>query len=172
MNVKNYIYDVPDYPIKGITFKDITPLCGNGDAFQYVTDQFERFARKLKADVIFAPEARGFIFGCPVATKLGVGFVPVRKPSKLPREVIKESYSLEYNSTELAIHKDCIKKGQKVVIIDDLLATGGTLKATCSLVEQLGGEVVGIACIVELVGLGGREKLKGYNLFCLTEDTE
>lgn len=172
MNIKNYIYNVPDYPKKGIVFKDITPLCGNGQAFEYVTDQFVKFAKKLKADVILSPEARGFIFGCPVATALGIGFAPVRKPSKLPREVLKKAYDLEYNSTELAVHKDAVHKGQRVVLIDDLLATGGTLKATCELVEALGGEIVGIGCIVELLGLGGREKLNGYNLMCLVEDVE
>lgn len=172
MKIKNYIYDVPDFPKKGIVFKDITPICGTGPAFQYVTDQFVKYAKKKKADLILSPESRGFIFGCPVATSLGIGFVPVRKPGKLPREVVKKSYSLEYGENVLAIHKDSVKPGQKVIIIDDLLATGGTVKATCDLVEQLGGIVVGIACVIELTDLNGRKLLDGYDIFALEEDTE
>lgn len=172
MNIKNFIYDVPDFPTKGIVFKDITPICGNGQAFEYVTDQFVKYAKKKKADVILSPESRGFIFGCPVATALGIGFVPVRKPGKLPREVIKEEYALEYGTNVLAIHSDSLLKGQNVIIIDDLLATGGTVMATIKLAERLGANVVGIACVVELTDLNGRETLKGYDLFCLTEDTE
>lgn len=167
MNLKDYIANVPDFPIPGIQFKDITPLIGDGKAFQYATSLFESFTKEIAADIIVGPDARGFIFGCPVATKLGLGFVPVRKPNKLPREVITYSYDLEYGSNTLCLHKGDIKEGQKVLIIDDLLATGGTIEATINLVEQSGGIVAGIAFLIELVDLKGREKLDAYNVLSL-----
>ena len=128
MNLKDYIANVPDFPIPGIQFKDITPLIGDGKAFKHATNLFIEFTKKVEADIIVGPDARGFIFGCPVATTLEMGFVPVRKPKKLPREVIEYSYDLEYGSNTLCLHKGDIKPGQKVLIIDDLLATGGLLK--------------------------------------------
>ncbi len=167
MNLKDYIANVPNFPIEGIQFKDITPLIGNGKAFQYATNLFVDFTNEIDADIIVGPDARGFIFGCPVATQLGIGFVPVRKPNKLPREVLEFSYDLEYGSNTLCLHKGDIKPGQKVLIIDDLLATGGTIEATINLVEQSGGIVAGIAFLIELVFLDGRKKLDDYNVLSL-----
>ena len=167
MNLKDYIANVPDFPIEGIQFKDITPLIGDGKAFQHATELFIEFTKKVGADIIVGPDARGFIFGCPVATQLGMGFIPVRKPNKLPREVISYSYDLEYGSNTLCLHKGDIKPGQKCLIIDDLLATGGTIEATIALVEQSGAEVAGIAFLIELEDLKGRDKLDGYNVLSL-----
>ncbi len=167
MNLKDYIANVPDFPIPGIQFKDITPLIGDGKAFQHATELFIEFTKEVGADVIVGPDARGFIFGCPVATQLGLGFVPVRKPGKLPREVISYKYDLEYGSNELCLHKGDIKPAAKVLIIDDLLATGGTIEATIALVEQSGAEVVGIAFLVELEDLNGRKKLDAYKVLSL-----
>ena len=167
MNLKEYIKIVPDWPKPGIQFKDITPLMDNGDAFRYATDQIVAYAKEKQADLIVGPEARGFIVGCPVAYSLGVGFAPVRKEGKLPRETIKVEYGLEYGKDVLTIHKDAVKPGQRVLITDDLLATGGTIEATVKLVEQLGGIVVGIAFLIELNYLNGREKLDGYDILTI-----
>ena len=167
MDLKKYIADVPDFPTEGILFRDITPLLQNGEAFRYACDAIASFAVKQKATIIVGPESRGFIFGCPVATKLGIGFAPVRKPGKLPREQITEKYTLEYGSNELCMHLDSVKPGDKVLIIDDLLATGGTLNATCNIIKKLGGEVVGISCLIELEALNGRELLKDYPVYTL-----
>jgi adenine phosphoribosyltransferase len=167
MNLKDYIANVPDFPKKGIQFKDITPLIGDGKAFKYATEQFVEFAKKVNADIIVGPDARGFIFGCPVATTLEIGFVPVRKPNKLPRETISYSYDLEYGSNTLCVHKGDIKKGQRVLIVDDLLATGGTIEAAVHLIEQSGGIVAGTAFLVELTDLNGRDKLKGHEILTL-----
>jgi len=167
MNLKDYIADVPDFPIKGILFRDITPLMLNGKAYKYAADQFTKFAVEKKATLIVGPEARGFIFGCPVATNLGIGFAPVRKPGKLPREEVKVTYELEYGKNELCMHADSVKKGDKVLIVDDLLATGGTIQAAIQLVEKLGGEVVGLAFLIELSDLNGREKLGEYDILTL-----
>ena len=164
MNYKDYIANVLNFPIEGILFRDITPLLADGEAFKNVCNDLKEIASSKGAEVIVGPESRGFIFGCPVATSLGVGFVPVRKPNKLPRETASISYELEYGKNTLCIHKDAIKKGQKVFIIDDLLATGGTIKATIELIESLGGEVVGLGFIIELEDLKGRELLKGYDV--------
>lgn len=172
MDLKKYITNVKDFPTKGITFKDVTSLCENGEAFSEAIKELADYAKKRGAEVIVAPESRGFIFGCPVANILNIGFVPVRKPGKLPRETICESYSLEYGTNVLAVHKDSIKKGQKCVIIDDLLATGGTINASAKLIEDLGGEVVGICCLIELTDLNGRESLSSYDLFSVIKDTE
>lgn len=169
MNLKDYIATVIDYPKKGIIFRDITPLMQNGEAFYQASEQFTAFAKEVQADVIVGPEARGFIFGCPVAVNLKLGFIPVRKPNKLPRETIETSYELEYGSNVLCMHKDAIKKGQRVLIIDDLLATGGTIKASIELVEQLGGIVVGCAFLIELKDLKGKEQLADYNVMSLME---
>lgn len=169
MNFKDYIAIVEDFPIKGISFKDITPLLQNGEAFKAVTSNLADYAKKVGANVIVGPESRGFIFGCPVATKLGIGFVPIRKPGKLPREVVEKEYSLEYGTNTLAMHKDAIKPGDKVLIIDDLLATGGTINAAISLIESLGGEVVGCAFLVELTGLNGRKLIENYDVYSLVE---
>ena len=155
------------FVIKGISFKDITPILQNGDAFNYSTDKLAEFVKKQGANVVVGPESRGFIFGCPVATKLNIGFVPVRKPGKLPRETVQVEYSLEYGKNVLAMHKDALKPGDKVVIIDDLLATGGTLKATIELIESLGAKVVGCAFVVELTGLNARKLIENYEVFSL-----
>lgn len=167
MDLKKYIADVPDFPKEGILFRDITPLMLDGDAYRYAADEFTKYAKERNANVIVGPEARGFIFGCPVATNLSIGFAPVRKPNKLPRETVTEAYDLEYGSNELSIHADSIKPGDKVLIIDDLLATGGTMAATIKLVEKLGGEVVGLAFLIELVDLDGRDKLGNYDILTL-----
>lgn len=164
MDLSKYIASVQDFPIEGILFRDITPLMQDGKAYHEATDYFVNMAKELKADLIVGPESRGFLFGCPVAYELGIGFVPIRKPGKLPRETVSFKYDLEYGSNELHVHADAIKKGQKVLIIDDLLATGGTVEAGIKLIEKLGGEVVGCAFLIELSELKGREKLKGYNV--------
>ncbi|MEH7251819.1 adenine phosphoribosyltransferase [Neobacillus niacini] len=167
MDLEQFIAIVPDYPKPGINFKDITPLMNNGEAYKYATDQIVAYAKDKHIDLIVGPEARGFIIGCPVAYSLGIGFAPVRKEGKLPRETVKVSYGLEYGSDVLTIHKDAIQPGQRVLITDDLLATGGTIEATIQLVEQLGGVVVGIAFLIELSYLDGRKKLEGYDIMTL-----
>ncbi|MBT2697938.1 adenine phosphoribosyltransferase [Bacillus sp. ISL-40] len=167
MDLKEFITIVPDWPKEGIKFKDITPLMNDGEAYKYATDQIVAYAKERQIDLIVGPEARGFIIGCPVAYALGVGFAPVRKDGKLPRETIKVGYGLEYGKDVLTIHKDAIQPGQRVLITDDLLATGGTIDATIQLVEQLGGVVAGIAFLVELSYLEGRKKLDGYDVLTL-----
>jgi len=167
MNLKDYIKIVNNWPIEGVEFKDITPLMADGEAFKYAVDQIIEFAKKQGAEIIVGPEARGFIVGCPVAYALETGFAPVRKPNKLPREVIEVDYGLEYGKNTLTIHKDAVKPGQKVLITDDLLATGGTIEATIDLVEKLGGIVVGCAFLVELGYLKGIDKLEGYDVLSL-----
>ena len=167
MNLKEYIADIQDFPHEGILFRDVTPLMADGEAFKEACDRMIAFAKEVEADVIVGPESRGFIFGCPVAYELGIGFVPVRKPGKLPRETICVSYDLEYGSNELHVHKDGVKKGQKVLIVDDLLATGGTVDATIQIINQLGGEVVGCAFLIELADLHGRDLLKDYNVLSI-----
>ena len=167
MDLKQFIAIVPDYPKPGITFKDITPLMNDGEAYKYATDQIVEYAKDKQIDLIVGPEARGFIIGCPVSYALGIGFAPVRKEGKLPRDTVKVSYGLEYGSDVLTIHKDAIQPGQRVLITDDLLATGGTIDATIQLVEQLGGVVAGIAFLVELTYLDGRKKLEGYDIMTL-----
>ncbi|MHA6259294.1 adenine phosphoribosyltransferase [Sporosarcina sp. CAU 1771] len=162
MNLKDYVTIVPDYPKEGISFKDISTIMDNGKVYKYATDEIVKFANKVGTDIIVGPEARGFIIGCPVAYALEVGFAPVRKPGKLPRKTISVEYELEYGTDTLSIHEDAIKPGQRVLIVDDLLATGGTVGATVELVEKLGGVVAGCAFLIELSYLDGREKLKGY----------
>lgn len=167
MNFKEYVEIVQDWPIEGVEFKDITPLMNDGKAFRASVDEIVKYARDKEIDVIVGPEARGFIVGCPVSYALEVGFVPVRKEGKLPREVIKVNYGLEYGENVLTLHKDAVKPGQRVLITDDLLATGGTIEATIKLVEQLGGIVVGCAFLIELGYLDGRDKLEGYDVLTL-----
>ena len=164
MNYKNFIQDVKDFPKEGILFRDITPLMANGPAFKSACDELTEFAKEVGAEVIVGPESRGFIFGCPIAANLGIGFIPVRKPNKLPRETINVSYDLEYGSNTLCMHRDAIIPGQKVLIIDDLLATGGTIKAAIKLVEDLGGIVAGVAFLIELEDLEGRKLLENYKI--------
>lgn len=162
MNLKDYIARVDNYPTEGIIFRDITPLMADGKAFAFATQQIVNYAKELEVDVVVGPEARGFIVGCPVAYALEIGFVPVRKKGKLPRKVVEVDYSLEYGSNTLTIHEDAIKPGQRVLITDDLLATGGTVKATIDLIEKLGGIVAGCAFLIELDELNGKEKFEGY----------
>ena len=162
MDLKQYVTTVENWPKPGISFKDITTIMDNGPAYKYATDQIVQFATDVGAESIVGPEARGFIIGCPVAYALESGFAPVRKPGKLPREVISADYGLEYGTDTLTMHKDAVKPGQKVLICDDLLATGGTVEATTRLIKELGGEVVGCAFIIELTELKGREKISNY----------
>ena len=167
MDIDKYIAAIPDFPKEGILFRDITPLMQDGEGFKQACDELIAYAKRIGAEVVVGPEARGFIFGCPISYALGIGFIPVRKPGKLPRKTISYKYDLEYGSNELHIHEDSIKKGQKVLIVDDLLATGGTVQAAIKLVESLGGEVVGCAFPIELEELKGRELLKGYDVFTM-----
>lgn len=169
MDLKQYVTIVPDFPKPGIMFKDITTIMDKGEVYKYATDQIVQYAREKKIDIVVGPEARGFIIGCPVAYALGVGFAPVRKEGKLPREVVRVEYGLEYGKDVLTMHKDAIKPGQRVLITDDLLATGGTIEATIKLVEQLGGVVAGIAFLIELTYLEGRKKLEGYDILTLMQ---
>lgn len=169
MDLKKYIYDIPNFPKEGILFRDITPLLNNGEAYKYAVNQMVEYAKKVKATKILAPEARGFLFGTCVAYELGIPFVPVRKPGKLPREIISEKYDLEYGTNEISIHKDAINPGEKILIVDDLLATGGTVNAVTKLVERCNAEVVGMAFAVELVDLKGRELLKKYDVMSLLQ---
>ena len=162
MDLKSKIAIYPDFPKPGISFKDINSLIKDGEAFHEVTDQFYEIAKALDVNVVCIPEARGYIFGSALAYKLGVGLVPIRKPGKLPGEVMAKSYKLEYGENTVEIQKDAIKTGDRVLIIDDLLATGGTMKAAIDLVELLGGEVCGALFMIELTDLNGREALKDY----------
>lgn len=167
MDLKKYIASIEDFPEEGIIFRDITPLMANGEAFAQACDEMLAFAKDRDVDVVVGPESRGFIFGCPVAKDLKVGFVPVRKPNKLPRETISYAYDLEYGKNELHMHKDGIKPGQRVLIVDDLLATGGTIDATIKIVEDLGGIVVGCTFLIELEDLKGRDLIKGHDILAL-----
>lgn len=169
MDLKQYVTIVEDWPKKGIRFKDISTIMDNGKAYKYATDQIVKYAETIDADMIAGPEARGFIIGCPVAYAMELGFAPVRKEGKLPREVIRAEYALEYGTNVLTMHKDSIKPGQRVLIVDDLLATGGTVEATIKMIEEMGGIVVGCAFLIELTYLDGRDKLKGYDICTLMQ---
>lgn len=162
--LEDYVLSIPDFPEKGIIFRDITTVIQSPDGLKLAIDTMASYLKDKEVDVIVGPEARGFIFGMPLAYNLNKGFVPIRKKGKLPRETVSVSYELEYGHAEVEIHKDAIKPGQKVVLVDDLLATGGTMEANIKLVEQLGGEVVKIIFMIELAGLKGRERLKGYDV--------
>ncbi|MBH5317120.1 adenine phosphoribosyltransferase [Paenibacillus sp. GSMTC-2017] len=163
-NFKDYIRVIPDFPQPGIRFKDITTLLKDGPAYRAVIEEMRAAVEHLKIDVIAGPEARGFVVGAPLAIALGVGFAPIRKSGKLPGETITASYALEYGNDQLAMHKDAISPGQRVLIADDLLATGGTIATSIDLIRQLGGEVVGAAFLIELGYLNGREKLDGIEV--------
>lgn len=169
MNLKDSIRVVEGFPKEGISFKDITTLIGDGEALKCSIDKIVEHLKDKNVDLIVGPEARGFIFGVPVAYALGVGFVPVRKPGKLPCETVSVDYGLEYGNDTLEIHKDAIKKCQRVAIVDDLLATGGTIEAVAKLVETVGAEVVALDFAIELTGLNGREKLQGYDVMSLVD---
>ncbi|TPR25690.1 adenine phosphoribosyltransferase [Apilactobacillus micheneri] len=169
LDLYKYVASYDNFPEKGVTFRDISPLMENGEAYREATDKIVRYARDKKVDLIVGPEARGFIVGCPVAYDLGIGFVPARKKGKLPGKVVGASYGLEYGKSSLYIHADAVKPGQRVLITDDLLATGGTIKATIEMVEKLGGIVVGTAFIIEISELKGRDKIKDYDLLSLLQ---
>lgn len=164
MDLKSKIRVIEDFPAKGISFKDITTLIKDKDAFNYVIKKMAEDLKDKDLDYIVGPEARGFIFGTAVAYELGIGFVPVRKPGKLPAETESEEYELEYGTNTLEIHKDAIEKGSKVAIVDDLLATGGTIISAIKLIERLGGEVLGLEFLIELESLKAREALEGYEV--------
>lgn len=165
MDLKSKIRNIPDFPKKGIVFRDISTLLQDKEAFNYSIERLAERYRDKKIDMIAAIESRGFIFGGAMADRMDAGFVPVRKLGKLPYETVKKEYTLEYGHATLEMHKDAIQPGQRVLIVDDLLATGGTLSATCGLVEKLGGTVAGIAVLIELSFLNGREKFSKYD-FC------
>lgn len=167
MDLAPYIRNVPDFPVEGIQFKDITTLLKEPIPFASSVEQLLDYYGEANLDLVIGIESRGFIWGAILAYEMGVGFVPVRKPGKLPAETVSAEYILEYGTNILEVHKDAIEPGQKVLVIDDLLATGGTAKATCELVEQLGGKVAGLAFLIELTFLHGRDKLEGYDVLSL-----
>ncbi len=165
--ISKKIRSIPDFPKKGILFRDITPLLQDATSFKEAIELLADHYQDRKVDLVVSAEARGFILGAGVAYRLGVGFVPVRKPGKLPYKVERATYELEYGEDSLEIHKDGVKKDDRVLVFDDLLATGGTARAICQLVEELGGKVMGVCFLIELTSLKGREKLKGYDIFSL-----
>jgi len=167
LDLKQKIRNIPDFPKKGVVFRDITTLLGDAEAFKYSVDRMVEYWRGKKIDAVLGAEARGFIFGAVIAYKLDVGFIPVRKPGKLPYKTCQASYDLEYGKNILQMHTDAIKKGDKILIVDDLVATGGTAKAKVELVEKMGGEVVGFCFLIELEFLNPRKFLKGYDIFSL-----
>ena len=162
--MEDYVRSIPDFPEEGIIFRDVTSVLQDADGLALAIDSMQELVKDLEFDVIVGTESRGFIFGVPIAYNLHKPFVPVRKKGKLPCETISKSYDLEYGSATIEMHADSIKPGQKVVIVDDLIATGGTIEASIALIEQLGGEVVKAIFLMELAGLNGREKLKGYDV--------
>ena len=162
--LEDYVVTIPDFPEPGIMFRDITSVIQDPDGLKTAVDGLTDLVRNLDFDLVIGPESRGFIFGGPVAYLLGKGFIPVRKKGKLPRETVSEKYDLEYGQAEVEMHKDAIKPGQKVVIVDDLIATGGSAEAAAKLVEKLGGKVVRMVFVMELAGLEGRKKLAGYDV--------
>lgn len=167
MEIKNLIRDVPDFPKKGIVFKDITTLIKDKEGFKYTLDELYNLAKNKGITKVIGIESRGFIFGGALAERLNAGFVPIRKPGKLPAETISESYALEYGTDSIEIHKDAVTKGDKVLLHDDLLATGGTMEAACKLIEKLGAEIVQISFLIELTFLDGRSKLNNYDIYSL-----
>ena len=162
--LKEYIRSIPDFPEKGIIFRDVTTVLQDAEALQLSINSMQEKLNNVEFDIVVGAESRGFLFGMPIAYNLKKSFVPVRKKGKLPYETIEESYDLEYGQATLEIHKDAIKPGQKVIIIDDLIATGGTLEAIIKLVERLGGIVVKICCLIDLPDLGGKEKINKYDI--------
>ena len=162
--LEEYVLTIPDFPEPGVMFRDVTSVIQDPDGLKLAVDGLVEAAKDIDYDIVVGPESRGFIFGVPVAYLTGKGFVPVRKKGKLPRETISRKYDLEYGQAEIEIHRDAVQPGQKVLIVDDLIATGGSAEAAAKLVEDLGGEVVCLAFVMELEGLKGRERLKGYNV--------
>ncbi len=168
-NLEEYIESVMDFPKKGINFRDVTSALQDKEGLKLSIDSMQKLIKDVDFDVVVAPESRGFIFGMPIAYNLNKSFVPVRKKGKLPRETIEQDYDLEYGSATLQMHKDSIKKGDRVIIVDDLIATGGTLEAIVKMVERLGGKVVKICTLIELTDLKGRELLSGYDIVSCIE---
>ena len=162
--LEDYVVTIPDFPEPGIMFRDITSVIQDPDGLKLAVDGLAELVRDLDFDLVIGPESRGFIFGVPVAYLLGKGFIPVRKKGKLPRETVSQKYDLEYGQAEIEIHKDAVCPGQKVVVVDDLIATGGSAEAAAKLVEKLGGQVVKMVFVMELAGLEGRKKLSGYDV--------
>ena len=162
--LEDYVVTIPDFPEPGIMFRDITSVIQDPDGLKLAVDGLADLVRDLDFDLVIGPESRGFIFGVPVAYLLGKGFIPVRKKGKLPRETVSQKYDLEYGQAEIEIHKDAVCPGQKVVVVDDLIATGGSAEAAAKLVEKLGGQVVKMVFVMELAGLEGRKKLEGYDV--------
>ncbi|KUG25644.1 adenine phosphoribosyltransferase [hydrocarbon metagenome] len=169
MDIKSLIRDVPDFPIEGIIFKDITTLLKSARGLNAVSDELFELAKGKQINKVVGIESRGFIFGGLLAEKLEAGFVPIRKPGKLPAETLSETYTLEYGEDKIEIHKDAIEPGDKVLLHDDLLATGGTMEAACKLIEKMGGEIVQISFLIELNFLKGREKLSKYDVHSLVQ---
>ncbi|MFV8226765.1 adenine phosphoribosyltransferase [Christiangramia aquimixticola] len=169
MDLQNYVRDIKDFPKEGVTYKDITPLLLSPEATNFALQQFVVKLKDMRIDKVVGIESRGFFFGTLLAKELNVGFIPVRKPGKLPAETHTESYDLEYGKDTLEIHADAIKKGEQILLHDDVLATGGTAKATCNLIERCGGEVVYCNFLVKLLFLNGGEKLNNYNVHSLIE---
>lgn len=170
MNLEDYIRNVPDFPVKGIQFKDVTTLCQNPIAFKESCDRIIYHYKVMGINKVAAIEARGYVWGGVIAYYLDAGFILIRKPGKLPAKIISETYDLEYGTDTIEMHEDAIERGEKVLIFDDLLATGGTAKAACNLIEKAGGEVAGVAFIIELTGsLHGRDKLEGYDILSLVQ---
>jgi len=167
LDLASRVRDVPDFPTPGILFKDLMPLIVDPLYFRETVDRLAEWARPKHPDLILGAEARGFIFGAPLAYILGAGFVAARKPGKLPRRTVRATYELEYGTETLEVHADAIGPGSRVIVLDDVLATGGTAKAKCDLVETLGGEIVGVGFVVELAFLHGRDRLAGYDLHSL-----
>ena len=162
--LEDYVVSIPDFPEEGVIFRDVTSILQDADGLHLAIEEIQKLLEDVEFDVVGGTESRGFIFGMPVAYNLHKSFVPVRKAGKLPRETVSMEYELEYGTATVEIHKDAIKPGQKVVLIDDLIATGGTMQAAAKLVEELGGEVVRIVFLMELAGLHGREKMKDYHV--------
>lgn len=168
-NLEDYVESIIDFPKKGIVFRDVTSVIGDKDGLKLAIDSMQEKLSNIEFDVVVAPKSRGFIFGMPISYNLNKSFVPVRKKGKLPRKTISKSYDLEYGSAVLEMHKDSVKQGDRVVIVDDLIATGGTLKAIIDMVESLGGNVVRICSLIELVDLKAREVLNGYDIVSCIE---
>lgn len=169
MNFKEHIRVIPDFPQPGIRFKDITTLLKEGSVYRQMINHMATLLKDKQIDIIAGPEARGFVIGAPLAFAMGVGFVPIRKSGKLPGETVEAAYDLEYGKDKLAVHKDAIRPGQKVLVADDLLATGGTISTCVDLIRQLGGEITGAAFLIELTYLNGREKLPGVDILSLVQ---
>ncbi len=172
MDLESKIRTIPNFPKKGIMFKDITPILQDPKAFSYVIDRFIEHYKGKEIDAVACAESRGFIFGAMLAYKLSIPFIPLRKPGKLPYKTIRQEFKTEYSTDAFEVHIDAISKGDNVLIVDDLLATGGTAKASATLIEKLGGIITGVAFVIELSFLNGREKLKGYDVFALVDYKE